>query len=86
LPAVPAVAGDNPFERFNVRTSNQSITTNNSATVPKTSGAQQGIAERAPRVAECAQRELVAQEDRAANRGAGGESLTGQRSSNFRQS
>jgi hypothetical protein len=41
LPAVPAGAGDNPYERFNVRTSDQSITTNNSATMPKTSGAQQ---------------------------------------------
>jgi hypothetical protein len=40
LPAVPAGAGDNPYERFNVRTSDQSITTNNSATMPKTSGAQ----------------------------------------------
>jgi hypothetical protein len=43
LPAVPAGAGDNPYERFNVRTSDQSITTNNSATMPKTSGAQHRI-------------------------------------------
>jgi hypothetical protein len=39
-PPFPALTATR-FERFNVRTSDNSITTNNSATMPKASGAQQ---------------------------------------------
>ena len=44
-PPFPALTATR-FERFNVRTSEQSITTKNSATTPKTSGAQQELADR----------------------------------------
>ena len=40
IAAAPDDHRHHPFERFNVQTSEQSITTNNSATTPKTSGAQ----------------------------------------------
>ncbi|MFZ0379318.1 MAG: hypothetical protein WAL38_15935, partial [Solirubrobacteraceae bacterium] len=43
IAAAPDDHRHHPFERFNVQTSEQSITTNNSATTPKTSGAQHRV-------------------------------------------